>query len=74
MADKTMIEQFDDSPSIATYQQIATTTQIYPREHAVFYPALGLAGEAGEVANKIKKIMLVYFLGFSFEFVNKPTF
>ena len=57
MADKTMIEQFDDSPSIATYQQIATTTQIYPREHAVFYPALGLAGEAGEVANKIKKIM-----------------
>tara|TARA_B100000902_G_C27295129_1_gene909449 strand:+ start:1925 stop:2299 length:375 start_codon:yes stop_codon:yes gene_type:complete len=57
MADRKMIEQFDDSPTMATYQEIATTTQIYPREHAVFYPALGLAGEAGEVANKIKKIM-----------------
>lgn len=52
-----MIELFDDSPTHATYQQLCTETQIYPREHAVFYPALGLAGEAGEVANKIKKIM-----------------
>ncbi len=54
---KSMMEQFDDSPTHATYQQLCTETQIYPREHAVFYPALGLAGEAGEVANKIKKIM-----------------
>ena len=54
---KSMMEQFDDSPTHATYQQLCTETQIYPREYAVFYPALGLAGEAGEVANKIKKIM-----------------
>ena len=54
---KSMMEQFDDSPTHATYQQLCTETQIYPREHAVFYPALGLAGEAGEVANKIKKII-----------------
>ena len=54
---RSKIELFDDSPTLATYQQLCTETQIYPREHAVFYPALGLAGEAGEVANKIKKIM-----------------
>ena len=54
---KSMMEQFDEIPTIITYQQLCTETQIYPREHAVFYPALGLAGEAGEVANKIKKIM-----------------
>jgi len=39
-----------------SYQRTATKTAIYPAEHKILYPALGLAGEAGEVANKVKKI------------------
>ena len=40
-----------------SYQRIAATTAIYPDEHRILYPALGLAGEAGEVANKVKKLV-----------------
>lgn len=39
------------------YQEKAASTAIYKAEHAVIYPALGLAAEAGEVANKVKKIL-----------------
>ena len=39
------------------YQQVAKTTAIYPREQAIIYPTLGFTGEAGEVANKVKKII-----------------
>jgi len=39
------------------YQRMAAKTAIYPDEHRIMYPALGLAGEAGEVANKVKKLM-----------------
>jgi len=39
------------------YQRMAQSTAIYPDKFKVYYPALGLAGEAGEVANKVKKIM-----------------
>ena len=39
------------------YQTQAKTTAIYPEIGARFvYPALGLCGESGEVADKIKKI------------------
>ena len=39
-----------------TYQKDAKETAIYPSNLKILYPALGLAGEAGEVANKVKKI------------------
>ena len=39
------------------YQERARQTAQYPViGHAVIYPTLGLANEAGEVAGKIKKI------------------
>ncbi len=39
------------------YQTEAMKTALYPKEHKVVYSALGLAGEAGELANKVKKLM-----------------
>ena len=37
------------------YQKFARSTAIYPKECKVTYPTLGLCGEAGEVAEKVKK-------------------
>ena len=37
------------------YQALAKETAIYPSTAKVFYPCLGLAGEVGEVCEKVKK-------------------
>lgn len=42
------------------YQIRAKETAIYPHSMAISYPTLGLAGEVGEVANKVKKIYRDY--------------
>jgi NTP pyrophosphatase (non-canonical NTP hydrolase) len=43
--------------TLSSYQKAAAGTAIYETQHNIIYPALGLAGEAGEVANKVKKIL-----------------
>ncbi|MFZ4564981.1 MAG: nucleoside triphosphate pyrophosphohydrolase family protein [Prochlorococcaceae cyanobacterium] len=41
-----------------TYQQAAGRTALYPdRGQNPLYPTLGLCGEAGEVADKVKKVL-----------------
>ena len=37
------------------YQEFARSTVMYPEDVKVVYPTLGLCGEAGEVAEKVKK-------------------
>lgn len=37
------------------YQGFVKGMKVYPERHAIVYPALGLAGESGEIAEKIKK-------------------
>jgi NTP pyrophosphatase (non-canonical NTP hydrolase) len=59
MINETDLEAWEyyDSGQLNDYQRAAASTAIYGAEHAVIYPALGLSAEAGEVANKVKKIL-----------------
>ena len=42
---------------LSDYQRLSRRTAGYPREAWLVYPALGLAGEAGEVAEHAKKVL-----------------
>lgn len=39
------------------YQRASAETAVYPVSKGLEYTALGLAGEAGEYANKVKKVL-----------------
>jgi NTP pyrophosphatase (non-canonical NTP hydrolase) len=39
------------------YQKEAINTAIYPKEDGLTYAVLGLVGESGEIAEKMKKMM-----------------
>lgn len=39
------------------YQKLAMKTAIFPEDMGIYYASLGLAGEAGEIANKVKKFI-----------------
>ncbi|MBI4151727.1 nucleoside triphosphate pyrophosphohydrolase family protein [Candidatus Woesearchaeota archaeon] len=38
------------------YQQESKKTAIYPKDIGLYYVVMGLCGEAGEIANKTKKL------------------
>lgn len=46
-----------DKLSLNAYQQKALETALYPNDHEIPYLALALCGEAGEVADKVKKVL-----------------
>jgi NTP pyrophosphatase (non-canonical NTP hydrolase) len=41
----------------SSYQRLSKATAVYPTRSAVAYVTLGLAGESGEVADKVKKVI-----------------
>jgi NTP pyrophosphatase (non-canonical NTP hydrolase) len=47
--------KIDVSETFNGYQDFVKSMKVYPEKHAIVYPALGIAGEGGEVAEKVKK-------------------
>jgi NTP pyrophosphatase (non-canonical NTP hydrolase) len=56
-AEKWMKEKKMSTITAALYQEKACDTAIFPKNKAMEYLTLGLTGEAGEIANKVKKFI-----------------
>ena len=52
-----MKEKHVSDISATLYQEKACETAIFPKNKAMEYLTLGLTGEAGEIANKVKKFI-----------------
>lgn len=37
------------------YEDFVVRMKVFPKEHFIVYPTLGMMGEAGEVSEKVKK-------------------
>lgn len=52
------IDLTDDAvKTFEDYEKIAMANEVWPKQYRYMFPALGIAGEAGEVAEKVKKII-----------------
>jgi len=56
-AKRWMKEKRVSNISATLYQEKACETAIFPKNKAMEYLTLGLTGEAGEIANKVKKFI-----------------
>ena len=56
-AEKWMKEKRMSKITATDYQAMACETAIFPKHKAMEYLTLGLTGEAGEIANKVKKFI-----------------
>lgn len=46
-----------ETRSVAWFEEACDDVSVYPRERALEYVLLGLAGEVGEICNKYKKVL-----------------
>lgn len=51
----TLDSTFEIGLTLDEYQELALESAVYASNYSILYPALALAGEAGEVAEKIAK-------------------
>lgn len=45
----------ENNMTIQEYTDFVKSMKVYPEKYAIIYPALGISGESGEIAEKVKK-------------------